>query len=158
MKAVIISPWSKNPQCEAPSPKNYPFWPEVTSALKHIGGFKTTQIGLIGEDMIGADEIMYDLPLKEVEGLLLRSNTFVSVDNFLPHLAHNIGRHGVVIWGQSDPRIFGYDENDNLLKSGTYLRQNQFGLWSECEYVKAAFVSPTIVVDSIRRICATNIS
>jgi hypothetical protein len=36
-----------------------------------------------------------------------------------------------VIWGISDPDIFGYDYNTNILKDRKYLRPDPFGTWKE---------------------------
>jgi hypothetical protein len=36
---------------------------------------------------------------------------------------------GCVIWGVSDPNIFGYFYNKNILKNKSYLRNDQFGVW-----------------------------
>jgi hypothetical protein len=56
-----------------------------------------------------------------------------------------------VIWSQSNPLIFGHEENINLLKDKKYLRKEQFYLWEQCEYNKDAFVEPTTVLKHIKQ-------
>jgi len=144
---ILISPHSKPLRNGGNNPKNYPFWREV---LKGLNGQKVLQIGLPEEEKICKD-FYFPPNLKSVKELLLECDTWVSVDNFLPHIAHHVKKPGVVIFGQSDPSIFGYKENINLLKSREYLRKDQFQIWEQCEYSPDAFVEPGIVIDAIRR-------
>jgi len=144
---ILISPHSKPLRNGGNNPKNYPFWREV---LKGLNGQKVLQIGLPEEEKICKD-FYFPPNLKSVKELLLECDTWVSVDNFLPHIAHHVKKPGVVIFGQSDPSIFGYKENINLLKSREYLRKDQFQIWEQCEYNPDAFVEPGIVIDAIRR-------
>jgi ADP-heptose:LPS heptosyltransferase len=92
-------------------------------------GWKVTQIG-VGEEkkLIGCD-YAFNLPLKELETLLKTTGYFLAVDNFLHHLAHNLRVPGTVLWGPSDPEIFGYKDQQNVQKSREFLRQDQFGFY-----------------------------
>jgi ADP-heptose:LPS heptosyltransferase len=143
---ILISPYSKPLRTGGNNPKNYPFWQEV---LKGLNGEKVLQIGLPDEKKI-CKEFYFPPTLGRVKELLLECDTWVSVDNFLPHVAHHVKKPGVVIFGQSDPNIFGYHENINLLKSREYLRKDQFLMWEQCEYKTDAFVDPEVVLESIR--------
>ena len=51
-----------------------------------------------------------------------------------------------MLFGQSDPLIFGHPENINLLKDRKYLREQQFWWWEQCEYKEDAFVRPEEVI------------
>jgi ADP-heptose:LPS heptosyltransferase len=131
------------------NPKNYPFWPEVVEVLKD--DYDIIQIGIKEEKQLVSD-FRPNLKLKQIGELLLDAHchTFISVDNFLPHLAHLVGKQGVVLWGISDPNIFGYPEHKNLLKARKYLRENQFGIWDGITYDKNVFVPPEKVIETVR--------
>jgi hypothetical protein len=127
---VIISPYSQN----ASHAKSYPYWQELVALLKQRNSnVYIVQIGKKGELPInGVDEYKWDLPLKIIEQEIDTCKYWISVDNFLPHLVRNMERKvkGVVLWGISDPEIFGYRQNINILKSRTFLRKDQFNTWS----------------------------
>jgi len=144
---IIISPVSRPlPDGRKNVAKDYPFWPAVVAGL---AGHKLVQIGLKGEPVF-VEDFRFNLPLREVKDLAAEAETWISVDNFFPHLCNLIGKRGVVIWSQSDPRIFGYTQNVNLLRSREYLRANQFDYWGSAGYVEKAFVQPEVVVDAVR--------
>ena len=148
VKTVFIFPWARRCKNGDPCPKDYPFWREVVVALR-LKSVITVQVSGIGEDDIGADMKRENLSLEELIGLLGKADTFISVDSFAPHLANFYGKHGIVIFSQSDPTIFGYEQNINLLKDRKYLRPNQFEYWDQTITVKEAFVDPIVVVESV---------
>jgi ADP-heptose:LPS heptosyltransferase len=133
------------------NPKDYPRWKEVIKGLKEIG-YKVTQIGIAGEELLGEDEVMFNLPLKELSKLLKECHTWISVDNFFQHLAYLDKKKGVVIFGQSDPNIFGHKQNINLLKDRKYLREKQFANWEQAEYRADVFVEPQEIINAVKRI------
>ena len=137
---VVISPWSHKLPNGKQNPKNFPYWEELVEDLKKSGCY-IIQIGVAGEQLLAVDEIVLNASYERLETLLKESDTFISVDSFFPHFAHYHGKHGIVIFSQSDPNLFGYSENVNILKSRDYLRKEQFWLWTQAEYNKAAFVS-----------------
>lgn len=102
------------------------------------------QIGIDGEPQLVPD-FRKGLALTAIKQLVRECKTWVSVDSFLPHLAHHEKKPGIVIWARSDPRIFGYEENENIIKSYDYLRANQFGMWEEETYIPEAFPDPQTV-------------
>jgi ADP-heptose:LPS heptosyltransferase len=138
---IVISPYSRPMRNGKENPKNYPYWSELIALLK-ADGHTLIQIGLTGEMALDVHKVWFDLPLKEVKELLLASDTWISIDSWLQHLAHHLGKTGIVLYGQSDPLIFGYPENINLLKDRTYLRKHQFDIWESAEYNADAFISP----------------
>lgn len=89
------------------------------------------------------------LPLKEIAALLKECAYFITVDSFLQHLAQHVGRAGVVLWSKSDPLIFGYPENLNLLKDRRCLRRQQFRIWEEESYDPDTFLPVGDVVQRI---------
>lgn len=142
---ILISPWGKATTL-GPSPKNYPWWTQVVYQLKSLN-YQVHQVSCKGEsDVAGCDRRSDNLPLAELEGLLRECHTFISVDSMLQHLAWSIGEPGVVIFGLSDPEIFGHSLHINLLKSRRYLREQQFWLWSQVQAKPDAFVSPNEIV------------
>lgn len=149
-KTVIISPFSRNTPGGAQSPKNYPWWSSVVKGLQKKG-IKVIQISAKGECKIGADEVYFGLTFMEIEEKLLAVDLFCSVDNFFPHFANNFNKRGVVIFSKSDPNLFGYKENTNLLKSKEYLRnpKEQYMFWEGVSYDKSSFVSPEEVVEAV---------
>jgi ADP-heptose:LPS heptosyltransferase len=147
---ILISPWSKELRDKSYNPKNYPHWPEVVEDLKN--DYEIIQIGVTGEKKL-VDDFRINLTLKALGELLLdpKCYSWISVDNFLPHLAHVVGKEpGVVLWGISDPNIFGYKENKNLLKARKYLREHQFGIWDGLTYDPKVFVTADRVIEAVR--------
>jgi hypothetical protein len=55
------------------------------------------------------------------------------------------------VFGQSDPNIFGHPENINLLKDRKYLREKQFWIWEQAEFIEEAFVTPDVVIDALKK-------
>lgn len=145
---IVISPWSKELRDKSYNPKNYPHWEKVIEGLK--SDWDIIQIGVVGERQL-VDDFRINLPLKTIGELLIAPEclTWISCDNFLPHLAHLVGKPGIAIWGLSDPNIFGYQENKNLLKARKYLRANQFYIWDGLKYDPNVFVTADKVIEAV---------
>jgi hypothetical protein len=149
MNTIIISPYSQTLRNGKRNPKNYPYWQEVIDMLKRKG-FLITQTGRGNEAHLqNVDEFLFDKSLKELRKAIQVCYTWASVDNFFPHLAASENKPGVVVWGRSDPRIFGYKQNKNLVKNIGYLRDKQWDIWEAVEYDKKVFVGPEEVVNAI---------
>lgn len=148
---IIISPYSNLRAISdgKPHPKNYPYWSDLIKLLKS-DGHSIIQIGVTGEEKL-TEDFRLDLKIPKLVELVKDIDLFISVDTFLPHMAHHYGKHGIVIFSQSDPVIFGYPENINILKDKKYLRKNQFWLWSQCEYIEDAFVHPSIIAEAVKK-------
>ena len=143
---IILHPYAKKLRTGMPHPKDYPHWKELAELLdQHV-----IQIGIEGEAQI-VEDFRRGLSLKEIEALVRTCDYWIAVDSFLPHLAKHIGKRGVVIWSFSDPLIFGYPENINILKDRKYLRAKQFDIWESCGRVEEAFLSPQCIMDFIKR-------
>jgi ADP-heptose:LPS heptosyltransferase len=127
-----------------PNPKDYPYWPRLVELLKATGE-RVLQIGLEGEALLTID-YYYNLKISKIKELIEGADLWISVDSFLPHLAHHIPKRGIVLWGPSDPRIFGYPENENLWKGEKYLRKDNFGYWENCTANPEAFYKPEEVM------------
>jgi ADP-heptose:LPS heptosyltransferase len=148
VKTVIISPFSRSLRNGKENPKNYPYWDQVISKLK-TRSIRIVQIGRSNEKCLDADEVKHDLKLVDLKKLINKTDLCLAVDNFLPHLCANMGKRCVVIFGKSDPNIFGYYTNTNLLKDRKYLRKRQFETWEQEQYEPECFIEPDIIVKTV---------
>ena len=150
MKQILISPYSRPLRNGVKEhPKDYPYFEEVALELKKHG-FELIQVGCSSEKkLLNADRYEFDLHMRDLKVLLDESYTWVSGDNFFPHFANFYKKIGVAIFGRSDPKIFGYTSNINLLKSDSYLRDDQFWIWDDCLFESDVFVSAKLVVASV---------
>lgn len=143
---IIISPYSMPLRNGNRNAKNYPYWKEVIALLDdHI-----IQVGVDGEEQL-VDDFRNNLNLNELKSLIKECTTWISCDSMFQHLAWTQKKPGIVLFGSSDPLIFGHPENINLLKSRIYLRPNQFLWWEDEEYNPDIFVTPEEVVDEVKR-------
>lgn len=143
---ILLSPYSKPLRNGAKNAKDYPYWKQVISMLSK----PVVQIGVPGEEQLVPD--FRTLPFPALKDLVLKMDFFISGDNFFPHFCHYYGKKGIVVFSKSDPNIFGYPENVNLLKDRSFLRPDQFGIWEQCPYDLNAFISPEKVAESINAI------
>jgi len=150
MKRILISPYSKAMRNGKRNPKNYPYWETVISMLQRKK-IHVVQIGVKGEEKLGANECVFDKSFDELAEMVKVCKTWASVDNFFQHFCYLHDKPGVVVFGRSDPNIFGHKTNDNLLKDRIYLREKQFNFWEQIEYSDECFVDPLLVVDTILR-------
>ena len=147
-KSIIISPYSRGPG----NAKNYPFWPELCELLTK--NYKLIQVGKGDEQRInlgiGAPiSYKFDLPLPEVEKLLAEAGFFIAVDNMLHHMAHYLSVPGIVLWGPSDPELFGYKDQVNIIKDRSLLRKDQFGFYKgdyKWEHATTGWYPPEVVI------------
>jgi len=145
---IVLSPYSRPLRNGEPNPKDYPLWHTV---VKRLGKDAVLQIGTSGEKPIaGVSDFRDNLSMIEIEDLIHQCDTWMSVDNFLPHMVHCLGlKPGVVVYGKSDPNIFGYPENRNLLRNRRFLRKLQFDIWEREKLEPQVFVTPTTVVQAV---------
>ena len=142
---IIIFPWAKQLRNGSRNPKNYPWWPELIKKLQNLG-HEIIQVGIDGEEQL-VDDFRKNLKLSELELLMKSADTWIGVDSFGQHLGWSLGIRGLAIFGQSDPLIFGHDENVNVLKSREYLREQQFWWWEQADYREDAFLTPDEVLE-----------
>jgi len=148
-RKILICPYSKPLRNGNNNPKNYPYWLELVLKLKNLN-YNVIQIGYFDEKKIfGVDEFKKDLNFKELKNELDNCYTWISVDNFFHHFSTFYKKPGIVIFSQSDPKIYGYEQNINLLKDRKYLRSDQFGIWEMTTYNKDAYIKPDEVLKYI---------
>jgi hypothetical protein len=140
---IVISAWTHKA-------KTYPHWHGLVEILR-ARNYLITQVGVGSEEKLPGIEHVWDKSLKEVEDVVRSIGDFVSIDNFLHHLAHSIGVRGTVIWGPSDPNIYGYGSQINIIKHRKYLRPDQFGFYRGWvwPYEKEGWYGPKEVADFI---------
>jgi len=144
---ILIQPYAQQLRNGLKNAKQFPYWPQLIALLDE----EIIQIGRDDEEQQPlVEDFRTNLPLKEITALLIRCDFFICIDSFLQHLAHHVPKPGVVLWSKSDPLIFGYPENLNLLKDRKYLRKNQFDVWENESYDAEAFMDPRAVVQAIR--------
>jgi ADP-heptose:LPS heptosyltransferase len=134
---IIIHPYSSKLRDNRVNPKNYPYWSELIKLLQTK--YTILQIGVQGEEKLVSD-FKQNLPLKTIKSLLTKCEFWISVDSFLPHLAHKVGKPGYVLWSVSDPEIYGYPENINIMKDRKYLRSDQY-----LDYHRPCFVDDYVL-------------
>ena len=150
MKRVIISPYSRPLRNGKRNPKNYPYWQEVIKGLQ-AKKIHVIQIGVEGEEKFRCNEHSFNNTLEDLSAMVGYCDSWASVDNFFQHFCYLLEKPGVVVFGRSDPNIFGHTTNDNLLKGRNYLRAKPFNFWEEVDYSEECFVEPQEVVATILR-------
>lgn len=138
---IIIAPFAKKLRNGSNNPKNYPFWKELINLIDE----PIIQVGVDGEEQL-VDDFRKNLSFAELETLVRKSRRWISVDSFFQHFCWDIGVPGIVLWGQSNPKIFGHIENVNLLVHSKYLLKNQFVTWETVPYITECFVNPEEVL------------
>ena len=142
---IIISPYSKSLISGKQNPKNYPYWKELIEMIDE----PIVQVGIEGEKQLVSD-FRKDLPITELRKLIQECRTWISCDSFFQHLGWDEGKKGIVLWGVSDPLIYGHPENINLLADRKHLAENQFLWWEFVEHQNERFVKPKIVLEHLK--------
>lgn len=144
---ILIAPYAQKLRNGKNNPKNYPYWDELIKLID----IPIIQVGVQGEKQLVTD-FRQNLSLDELKELALHCKTWLSVDSFFQHFCWDLGKYGFVLWGQSDPNIFGHPENYNLLKDRKYLREKQFWLWEQAEENDDSFLKPEEVILEMNKI------
>ena len=152
---ILISPFSPKIAADKPNPKDYPFWQQLIDLLVEQG-HQVEQISVHGEKRLeNTRQCHVSLSFENLEILLEQQDLWISVDNFFPHFIHTLqgAIPGIVLWGQSDPLLFGYEENYNLIKDRIHLRPSQYDVWTNTPYFTECFVQPEVVIKTIKEHC-----
>jgi ADP-heptose:LPS heptosyltransferase len=143
---ILIAPFAKKLREEKIHPKNYPYWNYVIEKIKE----EIIQVGVEGELQLVSD-FRKNLSMSELKSLILECKTWISVDSFFQHYCWELKKSGIVLFGPSDPNIFGHPENINLLKDRKYLREKQHWLWEQCDFDENAFVKSNEVINALKK-------
>ena len=142
---IVIAPYAKPLRTGKLNPKNYPYWEVLVAMIKE----PIVQVGVTGEKQL-VEDFRTNLPISELRQLIRECRTWIGVDSFFQHLAWDEGKKGIVLWGPSDPLIFGHPENINLLKDRSQLVPNQFLWWEATEHKNERFVKPHEVMEYLK--------
>jgi 3-methyladenine DNA glycosylase AlkD len=142
---IIISPYSKALLGGKQNPKNYPYWKELIEMIDE----PIIQVGIEGEKQLVPD-FRKNLPITELRKLIQECRTWISCDSFFQHLGWDESKKGIVLWGVSDPLIYGHPENINLLEDRKHLAENQFLWWEFVDHRNERFVKPKIVLEHLK--------
>jgi ADP-heptose:LPS heptosyltransferase len=142
---IIISPYSKALINGNKNPKNYPYWEELIAQIDE----PIVQVGIEGEKQLVPD-FRKNLPITELRKLIQECRIWISCDSFFQHLGWDEGKKGIVLWGVSDPLIYGHPENINLLTDRKHLAENQFLWWEFVKHQNERFVKPEIVLEHLK--------
>jgi len=149
---IVIFPFAKylrENKDNKPHPKNYPFWKDLIKLLQ-ADGHSVIQVGVVGEEQLVPD-FFKNLPIDQLSSLVKMCDTWISVDSFGQHLGWDLGKKGIVLFGQSDPNIFGHPENINLLKDRKYLREKQFFWWEQAQANDDCWVTPEEIMEAVAK-------
>ena len=103
---IVMAPYAQKLRTGKLNPKNYPYWEELIGKIDE----PIIQVGIEGEKQLVPD-FRKNLPIAELRKLLKECRIWIGVDSFFQHLAWDEGKKGIVLWGPSDPLIFGHPEN-----------------------------------------------
>jgi ADP-heptose:LPS heptosyltransferase len=142
---ILISPWAKQLRDNKPNPKNYPWWPELITKLPT----PIMQVGVQGEPQLVPD-FRINLNLAELTTMINTCTFWISCDSFVQHYAWHLSKPGVVLWGPSDPIIYGHEQNMNITKGREFMCKDQFLMWSMIEPRTDWWVPPDQVIAQIR--------
>lgn len=142
---IIIAPYAQKLRNGKLNPKNYPYWKELIALIDE----PVIQVGVEGEEQLVPD-FRKNLPIQELRILIKECRTWISCDSFLQHLGWDENKKGIVLWGPSDPLIFGHPENTNLLKDRYCLVENQFIWWEATEHRNDRFVKPKEILEHLK--------
>jgi hypothetical protein len=142
---ILISPYSQKLRNGKNNAKNYPYWNKLIALIDE----PIVQVGIEDEEQL-VDDFRKNLPLVDLRKLVQECRIWISCDSFLQHLGWDEGKKGIVLWGPSDPNIYGHPENINLLKDRKYLVQDQFLWWEAYEFDEERFVKPEEVLKHLK--------
>ena len=144
---ILFAPFAeKQPWLNGhPSPKDYPWAKELAEILRddlvQVGGSQDEQL---------VPDFRQNLPFAQLGELIKASKTAICVDSYLQHYYWYVDKPCIVLWGISDPIIFGHTLHMNLLKDRKYLRENQFDLYYHNQINSEAFVKPEKVIEALQ--------
>jgi len=142
---IIIAPYAQKLRNGKLNPKNYPYWKELIALIDE----PIIQVGIEGEEQLVPD-FRKNLAISELRSLVKECQTWIGVDSFFQHLAWDEGKKGIVLWGPSDPLIFGHTSNINLLEDRSHLVKNQFIWWEATEHRNDRFVKPKEILKYLK--------
>jgi ADP-heptose:LPS heptosyltransferase len=107
-------------------------WSEL---VKQLPQYTFVQVGGIDEPKVeGAVDFRGKTTLREAFCLIKHASSFIGVDSIHSHVTNAFKKPGVVLFGDSDPAVWGHDNNINVFK-GIPCSPCFYMLWgSRCPY------------------------
>lgn len=91
-------------------------WIELVRTINKMG-LKVYQVGGAKDDKVeGCSKYFLGTDYRLSLALVERCQTWISIDTFLQHGGTAVGKPGVVLFGSTNPKIFGHDLNVNIYK------------------------------------------
>lgn len=147
---IFLAPFTNKRIDGKPHAKEYPFWEELLNLI-------TIQDEVYQYVMPGDKELVKSViphvPFKDFFNIVKEMDTFLCVDSYLPHFmnCHFPDKRGFVLFGPSDPTIWGYQQNFNLTNGRSFWRPNQFETWNQWEANPESHVNPLDVYSAITK-------
>lgn len=155
MKRILIHPEAKSCKDGSISPKNYPYFNELIEKIKN--NFKDIEINQLGNSkdkkLNQINNYYFDIDLQDIENLIDEHDLWISIDSFLPHYCDCYKlKNGIVIYTVSNPDIFGYKSNINLIKNKKFIRNRNkiFIYYNKEDYNENAFIDYNKIYEKIQ--------
>jgi ADP-heptose:LPS heptosyltransferase len=103
--------------------------------IKFYPKFNFLQIGKNNENTIKNTIDLRSKSLREQLSILFHCNFFIGIDSFWNHAAKALNVKSIILFGPTDPKIHGYDENINIYKRRKCSPCMEWGIL-ECPYGK----------------------
>jgi len=112
-----VSPYNdpRQPQPNINIVKNYPteLAEELVKKIREKYKCNVVNFAIPNENKINGT-IELQMPYRSWFALLNESETFISIDSTLQHAGAAIKKHGYVLWGGTDPKMYGYEMHANI--------------------------------------------
>lgn len=107
---VLIAPASASPRKAAP----HALWEALVKRLRGEG-VTVLQAGQARDRYVRGTYSLLGLTTpRQLISLAARCNLVISADNFIMHAVHLTGTPAVILWGPTDPAVYGYDGQTHL--------------------------------------------
>jgi len=117
-KNLVIAPYSDSPRKMMPLAR----WEAIVESLAKEG-YVILQVGKSNEVPIrGAYSLLGLTTPQQLVSLLARCNAVITVDNFVMHCSHLAGTPAVVLWGPTDPCVYGYSGQIHISPSNDFCK------------------------------------
>jgi len=93
--------------------------PKLSEIVKrHTEKVLFIQIGLSGEPVVEGAIDALGMPMREAIVLIQHCTTFIFIESLFAHCSNALNKSGIVVFQNTDPAFFGYDNNNNVSWDG----------------------------------------
>lgn|SRR5574343_140185 len=131
--------------------KEYPYFSQLIKLLEKKG-HTVIQIGSRTDQPI-TPMFIHNTNWKVLETLIKNCDFWISIDTFIQHFVktQNLNKRGIVLWGPSNPKHFGYSDNLNIVKDSKFFRQEQYKWWKDFPPDTKYWFSPNELLNIIQK-------